>query len=558
MEQDVQINPNRDVDAAFGKENVQQENGKKPRNRSRAKKNAAAKLPNIPEMLANLEPEEQPVLSNSVMGGDKRPQDSLIRKKKQDKEDGKYAAMERKGKNPSGPNPPLPPDPPSSSTSLSEPPPPPPPPPPPSSVFSSQGNATEEGAKARGEKEKKAKEATSKPPSSSSQRTSGRIPKIKDREFPSHNKQWTSNKNGQEKNNEEQQNNRSDGNKNNTNNTDHGANNSNSDSSNFNSGKAYNSKAKEVKTAICYDVSSHRFIPEDDKRIGIMLRKMIGDEIPGENEKSADATMTIHSLPFVRSSDVTGVPLDQAPGALQLYETDESKFVTIADFATAERPDATVYHTIARRENITFIMVHRKESARGKRSWEIPPITACQDFINDLLSKLYSDATQIGTAMAYARSGKWGLVQTLVLHSKDMDVLADFRCQVTLWNYRGYNFDLFPRDVVVAKADISILLRGSMKTFQTELIPKVLFTRNADVIAGSLRVLSTKFFTAEEFSHKGESKEYWRSIELKGNEQFLRCLSFIPESRPFLLGYDSVQIRGGLRPQESLPPAAGF
>ena len=131
-----------------------------------------------------------------------------------------------------------------------------------------------------------------------------------------------------------------------------------------------------------------------------------------------------------------------------------------------------------------------------------------------------------------------------------MDMIADFRRQVVLWPYKDFSFDTFPRDAAVAKADVSILLRASMKTFETEIIPKVLFTRNKEVIAGSLRVLSTRFFSAQETSHKGESKEYWRSIDLKGSEQFMRCLRFIPESRPFLLGYDAVQIRGGLRPQD--------
>ena len=82
------------------------------------------------------------------------------------------------------------------------------------------------------------------------------------------------------------------------------------------------------------------------------------------------------------------------------------------------------------------------------------------------------------------------------------------------------------------------------------MIPKVLFARNQDFLAGSLRVLSTKLFAASEVSHKGDSKEHWRSVELKGCDQFMRCLRFLPESHPFSLGFDSVQVRGGLRPLE--------
>lgn len=51
-------------------------------------------------------------------------------------------------------------------------------------------------------------------------------------------------------------------------------------------------------------------------------------------------------------------------------------------------------------------------------------------------------------------------------------------------------------------------------------------------------------------SHKGESKELWRQIDLKGEDQVMLCLRFIPESTTFKLGVEMVQIRGGLWAQE--------
>ena len=98
--------------------------------------------------------------------------------------------------------------------------------------------------------------------------------------------------------------------------------------------------------------------------------------------------------------------------------------------------------------------------------------------------------------------------------------------------------------------DISILLRTNMKSFHHEVLPKALFLRNKDRLAGSLRVLATQFFPEGEKSQKGESKENWRQIDLKGDDQVMRCLRFIPESFPFRLGGEPVKIRGGLRPQE--------
>ena len=213
----------------------------------------------------------------------------------------------------------------------------------------------------------------------------------------------------------------------------------------------------------------------------------------------------------------------------------------------------TTFHTITKRDSVTFLVVYRRVEARGKLSWDFPSISLCQDFINDLLSKLYAE--DVPGSGAYMRSGRWGKLQTMVVQSGCLQTLNELRRQIVLAVYRGYTFDTFPRDVVVAKPDVSILLRGSMKTFQTDIIPKVLFSRNQDVIAGSLRVLATKFFLPGDTSHKGESKEHWRTISLKGDDQFMRCLRFIPESRPFLLGYDAVQVRGGLRPQD---PPSGF
>lgn len=284
--------------------------------------------------------------------------------------------------------------------------------------------------------------------------------------------------------------------------------------------------------------------------MAIVLRRILGDEEQvhyGPHDKRI-----FHDLPPVSSAEVTGIPLTEAPGASSIQNDD--RFVSIAEFATVEAQEPTTFHTVNKRDSITFLLLFRQEGARGKRKWDFPTIGLCQEFINDLLCKLYASDISSNGATSYSRSGKWGRLQTIVLSSHVIEAMNEFRRQIVLNSYKGFSFDTFPRDVVVAKADVSILFRASMKTFQNELIPKVLFTRNADVIAGTLRVLSSTFFGPEEKSHKGESKAEWRTVSLKGDDQFMRCLRFIPENRPFLLGYDSVQIRGGLRPIEMIQP----
>lgn len=256
----------------------------------------------------------------------------------------------------------------------------------------------------------------------------------------------------------------------------------------------------------------------------------------------------IHQFPTVSSDKITGVPLEEAPGASSLCSMSD-RFLTLTDYATVEMGDPPVFHTIPKRDAIVFLLVNREEGKRGKLSWDVPTLPQCQDFTNAFISKIY-EGDNFEWARAYVRSGRWGKLGTILLSSESQEAMSEFRRQLAVWNYRGFSYDMYPKDVLTAKADVSILLRSSMKTFSTEMVPKVLFARNQDHVAGSLRVLATKHFAANETSHKGESKEHWRSIELKGCEQFMRCLRFIPEGHPFHLGFDSVQIKGGLRPME--------
>ena len=209
----------------------------------------------------------------------------------------------------------------------------------------------------------------------------------------------------------------------------------------------------------------------------------------------------------------------------------------------------TVLHPIPKRDTVPFVLLSRTAGTRGGL-WEIPQLEASKDYINDSLCKMFSQ--DLDCAAAYDRTGTWGLITLLYLRSDEMDKMDQFRQQLTMWDFLNMEFDTYPKDVIVARPELVILLKDSMKAFQTEMIPKILFSRNKESLAGSLRVIATRLFQEGEKSHKGESKEKWRQIDLKGDDQILRCLRKFPESTPFQLGVDRVQIRGGLRPQE--PP----
>ena len=557
MDQDAQPDPQQPL--GKGKENAAASGvstpKKKGRNRSRAKKNSTKKnageqAPNIEQLLAGLEPQHPPGKQGDTDGND--VDDNPLKGKKPSYDKTKNssvfaAALERDSHNPIPPPlpPPYPTDPPAQ--------PPPLPPPPPSADMENiqaegQGNSndihetrTDAANVNKTTKAGRPRQASGRGKSGTSQRTLGRIPKITPA-LATGAQDGTASSNqsstAQDQQQQQQQN------------TGNSSNGNSKDVPPAQTGSYAHRQGNQGSSppAVCLDVTSHRFLPEDEKRVDILRRKMVGD--PPLATPDSQLT-TYHDFPTVFSHEVTGIPLDEAPGADGACQTNDTRFVVLAEFATVDRPDTTAYHTILKREAITFLLVYRPAQTRGKKRWDFPPLSFCQDFINDLLSKMFAE--DLPGSTAYARTGKWGLVQTIVLHSGDMEALEEFRRYVSLWQYKDHSFDTFPRDVALAKPELSILLRASMKTFQTDIIPKVLFNRNKTVLAGSLRVVSTTFFRNTDISHKGESKEYWRSIDLKGDEQLLRCLRFLPESRPLLLGYDAVQIRGGLRPQEILP-----
>ena len=292
----------------------------------------------------------------------------------------------------------------------------------------------------------------------------------------------------------------------------------------------------------CRDVTSPRFLPDDEEKADLVIQKIMGED--GPQRARANPLMTPHNLPTIFSSDVTEVPLDKAPGAQT--EWDSENFLTVSELPSRWESDPRL-HPIPRKEAVSFLLISRPRHTR--RRWEIPNPDISADFINDSICTMFGD--DYPYAEAYDKTGKWGIFSSILLKSSDPVAIEEFRKHLARFSFKDMDFDTFPKDLVTARPDISILLRNNMKFFALEVLPKVLFLRNKNKLAGSLRVLSTTRFPEGEKSQKGESKENWRQIHLKGDDQLMRCLRFLPESTPFLLGVEPVQIKGGLRPQEA-------
>ena len=378
MEQDAPTDQSQDA----GKENATLK--KKPRNRSRSQKNAVHK-PNVEQLLAGLKPQQEFAQvqseknSNTVeMNKAANVEEGKDKKKKQKP---KYAKNKSDvGNNPTPSlNPPLPPD--NAPGSI-----PPPPPLPQKESASESAETNKSGNKDDRMETSDASEPTTSSSSSSStnehgrgrgtnknnsmsaQRTSGRIPKIKDYNLLHTQGAGTSSSSPADQQQQQQIPPSSSDRR--------GA--KNGETPGTSRGSAY---ATDRQKDICLDVTSHRFLPDDDLRIAVMLRKMVGDQETAAG--CASTQQTVHDFPTVFSNDVTGIPLHEAPGSAALYDTnDDARFVVIVDFASVERPETAVFHTIARRESITFVLVSRPESARGKKRWEIPALTECQDYVH--------------------------------------------------------------------------------------------------------------------------------------------------------------------------------
>ena len=274
---------------------------------------------------------------------------------------------------------------------------------------------------------------------------------------------------------------------------------------------------------------------------------MVLQKIHGDTPRALkqDPLVTIHNLPTIYSAVETGVPAENAPGACSTW--DSERFLNVLELASAWPPESEISHPIPRRDTLPFLLLSRPMGPTRRR-WDVPNLDIAADFINDTICTLFGD--DYPYADGYERTGKWGLFTVIHIRTTRTELMEEFRRHVARHTFKGLDFDTFPKDIVTAKPDISILLRNNMKLFATELIPKVLFMRNKHILAGALRVLSTSSFKAGEVSQRGEAKDNWRQVQLKGDDQLLRCLRFLPESTPFMLGVEPVQIKGGLRPQE--------
>ena len=88
------------------------------------------------------------------------------------------------------------------------------------------------------------------------------------------------------------------------------------------------------KADVCLDLSSYKFIPEDDQRVDLVLQAIHGERRV-KQKKTGNSTY-VHNFPTVFSSEATGIEAAQGPGASPTW--DETNFFSVVDFPSTYPP----------------------------------------------------------------------------------------------------------------------------------------------------------------------------------------------------------------------------
>ena len=155
---------------------------------------------------------------------------------------------------------------------------------------------------------------------------------------------------------------------------------------------------------VCMDITSFRFIPDDGRRVDMVLKKIVGDRIGKVSDAFRDEEQEeIHTFPTVFSNEVTGVPLMEAPGAESTV--DNKQFITLAEFASKRAPLTQTFRSIPKKEVIPFVLIYKDEKkVMTEYRWENPDHQRSCDFINEVLCNMYEKDDQCH--YAYQRTGK--------------------------------------------------------------------------------------------------------------------------------------------------------
>ena len=99
--------------------------------------------------------------------------------------------------------------------------------------------------------------------------------------------------------------------------------------------------------------------------------------------------------------------------------------------------------------------------------------------------------------------------------------------------------------------DYTLLLKNHMRTYKLETITETLLRKNRRILTGGLYPAQIKYYSKEDKTRAGGSKEGWRLIVFKADKKMIRALEKVDEHHHFQLGSNGVQLRGGPRKKQA-------
>ena len=150
-----------------------------------------------------------------------------------------------------------------------------------------------------------------------------------------------------------------------------------------------------------------------------------------------------------------------------------------------------------------FVVMCKATGASYNPGWVVP---SQADF--DLFN-CYLEAT-ISTAETsrFTRVYKWGNtavgVGLLGLHTRDLELLQEFRLLISQLVYLGRQWTTFPKAAVLKKYSVTTMLRDDLVTFPLARLPFAIFNRNPS-LDGNLTVIKSKIFSEKNTTKAGQS-----------------------------------------------------
>ena len=287
------------------------------------------------------------------------------------------------------------------------------------------------------------------------------------------------------------------------------------------------------------------FAPEEDsiqKSISDLVadaRKAAPISLPGFSLNPADPGVTVHT-----NSKIAQAPASVVSPAANL---DDSFVVQVSDFP-GHKQEKVIDVTVSSKGAVSFMLLCKK---REDKKWSLPPTQIFYDYV----VLLEQETWNTGFEDIILWHNMCGAIGLLGLQASSLDRLLQFRLHITSRQYHGLLFATFPREGTTRWTEMTTILKANLRALHIDNLTDVIFRYNAKLgLRGHLQLDKSYDYPTGQRTKKGESKEGWRHALILGDSVFMDSIKPFPPSFPFRIGSSTIQLRGGERKKEELPP----